>query len=125
MKSVTLTPCWFVHEIIGAAAFEEQKPQTSSRCGLSNIIFEHVPAGSGKAPEAVIGEQEIAASVSGSRIVPCSITKSIGSSIPAEMGKSWKGNWYRLTAQWARTGGASAWKLPSCSGGAPERCVVV
>ena len=92
MKSVTLTPCWLVHEIIGAAEFEAAKPHTRSRCWLSNIIFENVTPSSGKVTEAVSGEHEMAASVSGSSTVPCSIRKSIGSSIPAEIGKSWKAN---------------------------------
>ena len=79
MKSVTLTPCWLVQEIIGAAEFEAAKPHTNARCGLSNIIFENVTPSSGKVTDAVSGEHEIAASVSGSRTVPCSIAKSIGS----------------------------------------------
>ena len=40
MKSTTLAPCWLTQEIIGAEEFDEQKPQTRSRCGLSYIIFE-------------------------------------------------------------------------------------
>src|SRR5919197_2867957 len=99
MKSVTRTPCWFTHEIIGAEEFDEPNAQTSPSWGLSNIIFEKVTARSGKTAEAASGEHEMAASGSGSRIVPCGMTKSIGSRIPAETGKSQKGNEYRSTAQ--------------------------
>src|SRR5687768_2520141 len=124
MKSVIRTPCWFVHEIIGAAAFDEANAHTRSFCGLSYIILEKVTPSRGKTADAASGEHEIAASVSGSRIVPCGITKSMGSSIPAEIGKSWNGNEYRLTAQCARVDDARAWKLPSCSGEVPVTSIV-
>src|SRR5215467_4979250 len=124
MKSVTRTPCWLTQEIMGADEFDEPNPQTSSRCGLSNMIFENVIARSGNTAEAASGEQEIAASGSGSRIEPCGMTKSMGSRIPAEIGKSQNGNEYRSTAQCARVAAASAWKLPSCSGEVPLKSIV-
>ena len=50
MKSVTFTPCWLVHEIIGAAELEEANPHTRSRSELSNIIFENVTPATGTSP---------------------------------------------------------------------------
>ena len=70
MKSTILAPCWLTQVIMGAAELDEAKPHTSSRCGLSNIILEKATANSGNAAEAVMGEQEMAASGSGSMIVP-------------------------------------------------------
>src|ERR1700726_4795485 len=102
MKSVIRTPCWFTAEIIGADEFDEAKPHTWDRWSLSNMIFENVTPSSGNPADAASGEHEIAASVSGSRIVPCGMMKSTGSSIPAGTGKSWKGNEKRFTGQGAR-----------------------
>src|SRR5690349_14238876 len=99
MKSVTRTPCWLTPATITAEALEEVKPHTSERCSVENMALDMATPSNGNTIAPTSGEQLMAASGSASKKVPCGTRMSMCSSIPEEIGKSWKGNWYRFTAQ--------------------------
>src|SRR3954471_19128625 len=124
MKSVTRTPCWLVPATITADALEDVKPQTSERCAVGNMAFDSATPSSANTIAPTSGEQLIAASGSASNSVPWGTRMSMCSSIPEEIGKSWNGNWYRLTAQCPRITLVNALYEPSCSGEVPLKSMV-
>ena len=84
---------------ITADALDETKPHAPSGCPPAYIALDSVTPSSGNTIAPTSGEQLMAASGSASKNVPCGTRMSMCSSIPEDSGKSWNGNWNRLTAQ--------------------------
>src|SRR3712207_1106552 len=124
MKSVTRTPCWFVPATMTAEALEEQNPHANSVWPAAYIALESVTPSNGNTIAPTSGEQLIAASGAASKNEPYGTRMSMCSSIPEEIGKSWNGNWNRLTAQCPRITFVKALYEPSCSGEVPSKSIV-